>query len=617
MNCDYVYDLETYPNVFTMAVEHSDAPFKWFFEISDWRNDSKEIIQFIQYLKDTNARLVGFNNLGFDYPILHTLLRMGKADARTLYNKAQGIITSQNNDGADKWIHYVKPSDHHVKQIDLFKIHHFDNKARATSLKMLEFNMRSDTIEDLPFKVGTTLTSDQREVLRRYNQHDVKQTKSFYHKSLNMIQFREELTKKYSRDFMNHNDTKIGKDYFVMKLEESGVQCYDFTTGGRTPRQTKRSVINLSDAILPWIKFEQPEFNRVLTWLKEQKITETKGVFTDLTATIDGFTFVFGLGGIHGSVNSKIIESSDEESIIDLDVTSYYPNVSIANNFYPEHLGSAFIPIYKSLFEQRKTYPKKSAESNMLKLALNGVFGDSNCKFSVFYDPLLTMSITLNGQLFLCMLAERLMAIPDVQLIQVNTDGLTIKTKRCNQWLVEMAREAWQQETKLNLEESVYKVMWIRDVNSYIAQYEDGSVKRKGAYEWDIEWHQNASALVVPKVAEKVLLDNAPIRKTVEEWPDLMDFMLRTKVPRSSYLTLEFPDNTYQLQNITRYYIAHGGGRLFKQMPPLKGKYQWRRIGVESGWEVQACNDMQNALRLPINFNYYINEVEKLCLGLT
>lgn len=617
MISDYIFDLETYPNVFTMAVEHSDTPFKWFFEISDWCNDSKEIIQFLQYLKETNARLVGFNNLGFDYPILHTLIRMGKSDAKTLYDKAQGIINSQNNDDGGKWIHYVKPSDHYVKQIDLFKIHHFDNKARATSLKMLEFNMRSDTIEDLPFKVGTILTSEQRRVLRQYNQHDVKQTKLFYHKSLSMIQFREELTKKYSRDFMNHNDTKIGKDYFVMRLEESGVQCYDFSTGGRSPRQTKRPVINLSDAILPWVKFEQPEFNRVLAWLNEQKITETKGVFTDLTATIEGFTFVFGLGGIHGSVESAIIESNDEEVIIDLDVTSYYPNLAITNNFYPDHLGSEFVKIYKNLFEQRKTYSKKSIESAMLKLALNGVYGDSNNPFSVFYDPLFTMSITLNGQLLLCMLAERLMAISDVQLIQVNTDGITIKTKRCNRWLVEMAREAWQQETKLNLEESVYKTMWIRDVNSYIAQYEDGTVKRKGAYEWDIEWHQNASALVVPKVAEKVLIDNAPIRKTVEEWPDLMDFMLRTKVPRSSHLTLEFPDNTYQLQNITRYYIAIGGGRLFKQMPPLKGKYQWRRIGVESGWEVQACNDMQDALRLPINFNYYINEVEKLCLGLT
>ena len=145
---------------------------------------------------------------------------------------------------------------------------------------------------------------------------------------------------------------------------------------GRTPRQTKRPVIALKDAILPWINFEQPEFNRVLDWLKAQSITETKGVFTDLTATVNGFTFVFGLGGIHGSVESEVIESDGEYVIVDLDVTSYYPNLAITNGFHPAHLGKEFVSIYKHLFEQRKQYPKKSADSAMLKLALNGVYGD-------------------------------------------------------------------------------------------------------------------------------------------------------------------------------------------------------------------------------------------------
>jgi len=616
MSNDYVFDIETYPNVFTMAVEHADAPLRWMFEISDWRNDSREIVEFLQFLKETGARLVGFNNLGFDYPVVHTLIRMGVSSAHTLYEKAMAIIHSQDEDGS-KWTHLVKPSDWFVTQLDLFKIHHFDNRARATSLKVLEFNMRADNIEDLPFKVGTTLTRDQVEVLKRYNQHDVSMTKAFYHKSLDMIRFREELTRKYARDFMNHNDTKIGKDYFVMKLEEAGVSCYDFSDKGRTPRQTKRPVIHLKDAILPWISFEQPDFTRVIQWLKAQSITETKGVFTDLTATVNGFTFVFGLGGIHGSVESEIIESDDEHVIVDLDVTSYYPNLAITNGFYPAHLGKEFVSIYKHLFEQRKQYPKKSAESAMLKLALNGVYGDSNNQFSVFYDPLYTMTITLNGQLLLCLLAEGLMTIPGLRLIQVNTDGLTVRVPRSRKFMVDLARVAWQERTGLNLEEAIYKAMMIRDVNNYIGVFEDGSTKRKGAYEYKMGWHQNAGGLVIAKVAEKVLVEGAPIRQTVQQWPEIMDFMLRTKVPRNSYLAIEWDGQPpQQLQNTTRYYIAEGGGRLFKWMPPLKGNQEWRKIGVESGWGVQPCNDIRDAGKLPIDFDYYIREVEKLCLGL-
>lgn len=610
MSNDYIYDIETYPNVFTLALEHAEAPLHWMFEISDLRNDSREIVAFLQYLADTNSRMVGFNNLGFDYPVIHTLIRMGYSDARTLYDKAMAIIGAQDDD--NKWMHQVNPTDRYVQQIDLFKIHHFDNKARATSLKVLEFNMRSGSIQDLPFPVGTSLSPEQITLLKVYNKHDVAQTKQFYFKTLDMIRFREELTLKYQRDFMNHNDTKIGKDYFAMKLEEAGVTLYDYGPKGRTPRQTKRSTIALREAILPWIAFEQPEFTRVLTWLKEQIITETKGIFNDITATINGFTFVFGLGGIHGSVDSRIVESDDNAVIVDLDVSSYYPNLAITNRFYPAHLGAAFCDIYKYLYDQRKTYPKNSAENAMLKLALNGVYGDSNNQFSVFYDPMFTMSITLNGQLLLCLLAEGLLHIDGLKLIQINTDGLTVLVPRDNKWLVDTVRATWEARTKLQLEEAIYSRMFIRDVNNYIAEYVSGKVKRKGAYEYDMDWSQNHGGMVIAKVAEKVLIDGAPIRQTVEQWPEIMDFMLRAKVPRSSHLAW----GEDKVQNISRYYIAKGGKPLNKWMPPLKAKPGvWRCIGVESGWNVQICNDINDAT-LPVDFEWYINEVEKLVLHL-
>ena len=168
---DWVYDCETFPNVFTLSVMHVEAPVKLMFEVSEWRNESRQIVEFVRYLADRNARMAGFNNIGFDYPILHTLMQMGQSDAQTLYRKAQAIIERQDDD--DRWLHTVKPSDRIVQQIDLYKIHHFDNKARSTSLKALEFNLRMDTIEDLPFKVGTTLTRDQVAVLKSYNEHDV------------------------------------------------------------------------------------------------------------------------------------------------------------------------------------------------------------------------------------------------------------------------------------------------------------------------------------------------------------------------------------------------------------------------------------------------------------
>lgn len=140
-------------------------------------------------------------------------------------------------------------------------------------------------------------------------------------------------------------------------------------------------------------------------------------------------------------------------------------------------------------------------------------------------------------------------------------------------------------------------------------------IKRKGRYEYAVGWHQDWSALVVPKVAEQVLLYDKPIRQTVESWPDKMDFMLRVKVPRTGYLSIRSgPDAPEtQVQNLTRYYVAKGGVQMGKWLPPLKGGTQWRRTSVEAGWLVCVCNEIGDAT-LPIEYDWYVAEVEKLTL---
>ncbi len=293
-----------------------------------------------------------------------------------------------------------------------------------------------------------------------------------------------------------------------------------------------------------------------------------------------------------------------------MDVTSLYPSIAIEHGHYPEHLGQSFVEVYRDLRTQRVGYKKGTAENAMLKLALNGVYGKSNDKFSIFYDPKFTMTITLGGQMMISLLADRLTQ-REFRIIQINTDGVTVYIRRADKWMLDAICAQWQKETKLSLEYAEYSMMAIRDVNNYLALKTNGEVKRKGAYEYETEWHQDGSALVVPKVAEKVLLEGAPIRETVENWPDKMDFMCRVKVPRSSQLV----GDGKPLPNMTRYYIAKGGVNLTKIMPPLKGKTEWRRISVESGWTVCPCNHIKDAV-LPIDYEWYIREVEKLTLSL-
>lgn len=639
-NEDLVYDIETYPNVFTLTAKTLDKSRRWRFELSPRKQELHLLRDFIRTLASNGNRMVGFNNLGFDYPVVHYVMTSQFATVADIYNKAMSII--RGPDGA-RFSHTVWESDHIVTQIDLFKIHHFDNKARGTSLKVLEFNMRMERVEDLPFDVGINLHGDQIDTLLEYNEHDVDATIDFHHQSKEQIRFREQLTQQYGVNFMNFNDTKIGKQYFIMKLEEERPgSCYAHVNGHKEPRQTLRSSIALADVILPYIRFNRPEFQRILEWFKSQVITETKGVFTDVSCTVEGFQFDFGTGGIHGSVESTIVRADDEFIIEDWDVASYYPNLAIVNNFYPEHLGELFCRIYKEMYEQRKQYPKGSAENAMLKLALNGVYGDSNNVYSPFYDPQYTMSITVNGQLLLCMLAEVLMGY--VEMVQINTDGLTIRYPRSTQPWVHQVAQWWQQLTGLTLENVEYSMMAIRDVNNYIAVGTDGRVKRKGAYEYELEWHQNHSALVVPRAAEAALVHGRDIAEFILNHDDVFDFMLRTKVPRGSIL--EWGGD--RVSNVVRYYISTDGDYLEKVMPAAgpDGQYkkangvsqheydQWhqawgntwnpeihtknqsvyeeRRTRYHDPYTVRLCNDVRGHSFDDINYDWYIREAEKL-----
>lgn len=694
---DFIYDLESYPNVWTMTVIHASGKWLKTYEISDRKNDVEGIASCLRYLIKNNCRMVGFNNNQFDYEHIHTIieiLRKSKKEnsspeitAYQLYRMTEKIISQMKDDGKN---YGMRESDHYIKQVDLFKINHFDNKARATSLKVLEFNMRSENVEDLPFPVGKHLSSDEIDVLIKYNQHDVLQTLKFYYYCYEAILLRKELTQQFGFDCTNYNDTKIGKELFIQSLEEEspGV-CYQMVGKRRTVRQTKRKEIVIKDCLFPYIKFDRPEFKAVHEWFKKQVITETKGVFSDLlehelgdvakyaqmvikrkkinnpadakdkkyepteehiaelkkeqplgwmdikelkspkgaksyywcyrvaetlNVMIDDYRYDYGVGGIHGAVQGTL-KSGDGKVIRTLDVASYYPNMAIANQVYPAHLGLTFCKVYKKLYEERKRHPKGSGANAALKLALNGTYGDSNNEFSPLYDPAYTMTITIGGQLSLCMLMEKLIDNCDARIVMCNTDGFEYiidesMIDEADKWV-----KWWEGVTGLEMEGDTYSKMFIRDVNNYISVTESGKVKTKGAYEvmpFDkMGWHKNQSAMVIPMAVEAHLVRGEDYEQFILNHKNEYDFFLRTKVPRSSRLVMV--KNGYDIlqQNICRYYPSYKGGKLVKIMPPLEKGGEERRLSIDSEWEVNTCNNVKD-FEWDVNYEYYISKAKEL-----
>ena len=610
---DWGYDIETYPNCFTACFTHAATGMTQMFEISDRRNDWTSMIDFMHSLGKSNARGVGFNNLGFDYPVMHWIAHNIGCDVKGIYDKAMSIIRGQ-----DKFGNVIWDDQQIFQQLDLFKIWHFDNRAKSTSLKALEIVMRSYNVIDLPFPVGTILNDDQKEVLITYNKHDVKETLKFYVRSLAEIHLREQLSEKYKRNMLNFSNTKIGGTILVSQMEAAGIQCFMRDINNRkVARQTIRTKINLGEIIFPYIKFERPEFQRIVDFFHSKTLTskeineidegiKTKGIFTDLHAMVDGFKYDFGVGGIHGSIESQIVYSDDEYQIVDADVTSFYPRMAIVNNMYPEHLGPEYCTIYNSIFEERRSHPKGTPENAALKESLNASYGNSNNKYSPLFDPRYTMQTTINGQLMLCMLAEQLIKIPGLSMIQANTDGLTYRCPRIHLEHTTKVCKWWESVTGLELEYAMYSRMIIRDVNNYIAEYEGGKLKRKGAYEYNTLWHQNPSAQVVGRAAEAALVHGKDIRTFITSHRDPFDFMCRAKVPRGSTLTMRWSEfgAEQEIQHITRYFVSRNGGSLIKVSPPTGEPGTWKRK--------PKISDEAFAAVMRENAHYDMNEMDAL-----
>lgn len=579
---DTLYDEETFPNYFCCVVKHIALSSLGIYEISGRRNDALALVDYVLRLE----RMVGYNNINFDYPIMHALINAVRAGevqhltgeqlAARLYEMCLAIIGAK---GDDRFRHRIWDRDMYVPQLDLMLVHGMDIASRMTSLKALQFAMRSPKVQEIPIEVGTWLTPAQMDVVADYCCHDVWETGRFYEKSRREIEFREAL----GPEFMNLGETRIGKKILRDALEKAQPGC--------TKKQTIRPVVPLAEVVLPYIGFQTEPFQRVHRAFMQSVIDadRVKQSFAKLSILAGGFQFDFGVGGLHGSIRDRLVVANDEYELLDIDVTSFYPRMAIINRMRPAHLGDTFTTEYNGLFDRRQTYPKGTPENVALKFGLNGVFGDSGNEHSVFRDLAFMLGITVNGQLLLCMCAEALLAVPGLVIIQANTDGLTVRFPRSQRERVAEIVAWWQWGTGLQLEHKNYELMHIRDVNNYLARDVKGEVKRKGAYEYKLSWWQDHSMLAVPRAAEAAILTGEPpvdyLRRHAVEDP--WDFLMRARVTGKSRLTWsDFP-----AQKTARFYVSTQGAPLVKYMPAKRKRLSLTEKTI-AGWNGQAVADV-------------------------
>ena len=620
---NYIYDLETYPNLF-FGVFNTEGK-ETVFEISARKNDYEKLLEF--YTDKNIKYAIGFNNIKFDAQILHYLVsnkelfikKQGSELVSLIFLFAQKVISSTYDGGFPPYAEW----NFGVKQIDLLLINHYNNKNKMTSLKWIEFSINHPKVQDLPYKFDRPLKSSQFDEVIEYCKNDVNATRKFAEECRDLIKLRISQDKQYpSLRLLNKPDSSVGEQMFLHFMSESmGISIKELRE-----MRTHRAPLPVKDLILPYINFKTSEFQKILDWYNSSM---TGGL--ENSVTFAEIEFVFGEGGIHASWENKIFEADSEYDILDIDVTSFYPNLAIVNNFRPEHLGDAFSRVYKNLFLERRKYPKGSVENLSYKIILNGSYGKFGDEYSFLYDKKVMNQICINGQLLIAMLCERLSFIDSVTIIQANTDGVTIKVKKSKRNEVEDTCKRWEKLTSLELEYAEYKKMVINNVNNYMAQYTDGKIKDKGAsYIVNPDHHKNKSQRIVQIALRKYFFEGIPIRETIEnhlttkekgsEWNEkkqkyevpyygIYDFCIGRKVKwNQRYVILKGMKDIKINEKVIRYFITKDKATMMKM-------YDDGRVeSVNKGYNAKLFQNYEDLKPedYGVNYEYYINECYKI-----
>ena len=615
-------DYETINNLFVAVFQHYKTEETKVFVVHESKNDFPEYITFLQKCVTENQWHISYNGLSFDAQITQKLLlnqkSLLKLSAQELvdyiYKYAQTVIEKSNKGDFAEFAPYKLK----IKQIDLFKLNHWDNKAKMSGLKWIQYSMDWENVEEMPHRHDQPVTdSNTLNAVIEYCINDVRSTKKIFEHSKEQILLRQTLTKEYGIDLYSASEPRISKELFLHFLEERTGMTKNHLKSLRTPRQ----YIVLADCILPYVKFETPEFNKVLDYFRTKVITSTKDGFKH-TMNFKGVKIDYGLGGIHGAAQAGVYEAKEGWTIMTSDVTSYYPNLAIKNKFAPAHLPQKeFGQLYEWFFEERKKIPKTDPKNYVYKIILNSTYGLTGDENSFLYDPKMTMQITINGQLLLSKLAEMLsLAIPECQPLMLNTDGMEmmIPNDRGDDYMKVCAE--WEKLTQLALEHDQYSKMIIRDVNNYMAVTSNGKVKSKGAFEWEdldkkkvATFHKNKSFLIVPKAIYTWFVLGIKPEEFLESNNNIFDYCGAVKAKAGWHFVdrqiIQGELVNKKLQKINRYFISDTGGKL------VKCHQDGREIQVESGEWLQTTINKIDTNKLfesyNINKKYYLEEIYK------
>lgn len=411
-------------------------------------NDRDKMIEF--YNDNINNIWVGYNCKNYDKYILQAIIN--------------GVNPKLVNDyiigGSNGWELFR----------DRLDINLYDTMIMGKSLKQLESYFGVDIREsEIDFNLDRPLTDIERASNIKYCKSDVYNT---------------------ALVFM-HNKQEFEAQIGLIKLS-----CSSLSDLSKTKAQLSAKILEAKPLPVQLLQQEwEFEYNQcVKDYNYKHKdvlqffdsLRESKDQKAKYECELYGVPHTFALGGLHGAIPNYIHSVNTKEYIVHIDVASYYPHIMTEWGYLTRAVPS--IQKFIDIMELRLKYKKeKNPLQAPLKIVINGSYGQSGAGklldngtyklLSPMFDPRRMREVCINGQLMLLQLIEDL---EQFDLIQSNTDGLVYRIPIEHMNEVKSIVNAWEKRTKMTMEYDYTTLIAQRDVNNYIAVFDNGKIERKG-----------------------------------------------------------------------------------------------------------------------------------------
>lgn len=632
-----------------------------------YEDDDKDLFSLLSFLQN-KADYFGYNSRKYDRLMLSALLMYyNQFDKPSklitfLYETSQRVIRSSNNDTlwTDNFTSLILRNNVAFRDLDLFQIFrldHYHKSLKQTSINIKWYNLKEYTMppigdldrhyyhERLPEAKGMTdreLNIHYRNVFERfipreylnemadYNDNDVYIVAELIRMNQEEVLLRYRISEEYKVDVYSASRSTIA-DKVIVKLYSK------FT--GLHPKafidtKTIRRKIVVSEILSDKIAFSTPELNDILSGIRSLTLRGEKGEF-DREFTFMGTSYTIATGGLHSNEIPAVYVENSDSIIVDRDVASYYPNMIRSLKVCQKHLiPKAWFRIADTIVDERLEHKHLAKDKSLdvmerdkhataaacLKIVANaGIFGKMGSEKSFLCDKKAMYQVTINGQLFLLMLIEKL-ELAGIHVISANTDGIVTIVPRELEQTADDICHWWEKHLGLELEFTYYTKYVTEGVNSYLTVKRGGSSKFKGRMNPKMfleDLSKGYNSPIVAKCVTEYFINGTPVMETLRNAKSILDFC-RTQNVNHKY-RLEFTHvvdgkiRTDVVQRNTRFYISSTGGTLMKVESMgwnERNEEQVKKSSLCAGQRVSICNtvDDTDISELNVNYLYYYNE---------